>query len=32
MAGAERHIGAWNEIGRTLCTRFLTVAADRGGR
>jgi GMP synthase-like glutamine amidotransferase len=29
VAGAERHIGAWNEIGRTLCARFLALAAER---
>jgi GMP synthase-like glutamine amidotransferase len=29
IADAERHIDAWNEIGRTICTRFLAVAAER---
>jgi GMP synthase (glutamine-hydrolysing) len=27
IAAAERHMTAWNNIGRTLCTRFLDSAA-----
>lgn len=27
VADAARHIAAWNEIGRTLCARFLDAAA-----
>lgn len=27
VADSERHIAAWNDIGRSLCTRFLEVAA-----
>lgn len=27
IADAERHIAAWNDIGRTLCSRFLDAAA-----
>lgn len=29
VADARRHISAWNEIGRELCTRFLDAAARR---
>ncbi len=29
LADAERHIEAWNEIGRTICTRFLAAAAEQ---
>jgi GMP synthase-like glutamine amidotransferase len=32
IEGAERHIAAWNEIGRTICTRFLAVVAEPDGR
>jgi GMP synthase-like glutamine amidotransferase len=31
IEGAERHIGAWNEIGRALCSGFLAVTAERAG-
>jgi len=27
VADAERHIAAWNDVGRSLCTRFLDAAA-----
>jgi GMP synthase (glutamine-hydrolysing) len=27
VADSERHIGAWNDVGRVLCTRFLDAAA-----
>jgi GMP synthase-like glutamine amidotransferase len=32
IEGAERHIARWNEIGRTLCARFLAVATEQDGR
>jgi hypothetical protein len=25
IAAAQRHIGEWNEIGRTLCERFFAA-------
>jgi GMP synthase (glutamine-hydrolysing) len=29
VAAAERHIGDWNKLGRTLCDRFLAAASTR---